>query len=159
MSEKIEAVKERRKQNIERLRKKKEEVKNRVKGVLAKKPQNTVSHNKLELLVTIVERGKAEYYLDVLQSFEVNMQCIALGSGTADAKTLGLLGLTESDKAVIFSIIQEKKIPDALMTLEEKFKTIRNGKGIAYTLPLTSVIGTLIYGFLSNNRMAVKEDK
>ena len=41
----------------------------------------------------------------------------------------------------------------------KKFNTIKDGKGIAFTIPLTSVIGTLIYGFLSNNRMAVKEEK
>ena len=30
---------------------------------------------------------------------------------------------------------------------EEKFHTIKDGKGVACTIPLTSVIGTLIYGF------------
>ena len=166
MAEKNTTVKERRKQRAEKvtekvreLKKKKEAVKGKLKGIALKKTQNTVTHNKLELLVTIVERGKAEYYMDVLQEFEVNMQCLALGHGTADAKTLGILGLSESEKAVIFSVIQQNKIPDALRTLDEKFKTIKNGKGIAYTLPFSSIIGTLIYGFLSNNKMAVKESK
>ena len=45
------------------------------------------------------------------------------------------------------------------ISLDEKFKTIKNGKGIAYTIPMTSVIGTLIFGFLSNNKMAVKDPK
>lgn len=128
--------------------------------VAAKKKKdgkNTVSTNRLKLLVTIVGRNKAEYYLDLIQSFDVNMQCILLGQGTADKSTLGLLGLTDSDKAVIVSVIQESKISDALSTLEEKFNTIKGGKGVACTLPLTSVIGALIYSFLSNNRDAVKE--
>lgn len=58
---------------------------------------------------------------------------------------------------VIISVIQESKIPDALRVLEEKFNTIKGGKGVACTVPLSSVIGTLIYGFLSNNKMVVKE--
>ncbi len=49
--------------------------------------------------------------------------------------------------------------PDALAALDNKFRTIKNGKGVAYTIPLSSVIGTLIFGFLSDNRMAVKENK
>ena len=57
----------------------------------------------------------------------------------------------------MFSVIQENKISDAMLALDEKFKTIKDGKGVACTVPLTSVIGTLIYGFLSNNRKAVKE--
>ncbi len=120
---------------------------------------NTVKSNRLKLLVTIVARKKAEYYTDLIQSFEVNMQMVILAEGTANAKMMSLLGLTDSDKAVILGVIQEDKIPEALRTLEEKFHTIKDGKGVACTIPLTSVIGTLIYGFLSNNRMTVKESK
>ena len=120
---------------------------------------NRVKSNKLKLLITIVARKKAEYYADLIQSFDVNMQMIVMAEGTANAKMLGLLGLMDTEKAVIFSVIQENKISDTLSTLEEKFQTIRDGKGVACTIPLTSVIGTLIYGFLSNNKMAVKESK
>ena len=38
--------------------------------------------------------------------------------------------------------------------LEEKFETIRNGKGVAFTVPLSSVIGVSMYQFLSNNRQS-----
>ena len=119
---------------------------------------NTVTSNKLKLLVTVVGRKKAEYYLDLLQSFDVNMQMVALAHGTANAKMLDLLGLTDSEKAVIFSVIQENKVPDAMHLLEEKFNTIKDGQGVSCTLPISSLIGALIYGFLSNNRMAVKEE-
>lgn len=120
---------------------------------------NTVTSNKLELLVTVVSRNKAEYYVDLIQSFEVNMQIVTRAQGTADEKMLSLLGLTDSPKAVIFSIIQQNKIPNAMGVLDEKFKTIKGGKGIAFTIPLTSVIGKLIFGFLSNNKMTVQEGK
>ncbi len=132
----------------------------KVKGDIAARKAanaNTVTENRLELMVTIVNRSKAEYYADLIQSFDVNMQVMALASGTADAKMLAYFGLSDSDKTVIFSVIQENKIADAFASLEEKFSTIKNGKGIAYTIPLTSVIGTLIFGFLSNNRMAIKQ--
>ena len=36
--------------------------------------------------------------------------------------------------------------------LEEKFATIKNGKGIAFAVPLSSVIGVNMYQFLSNNK-------
>lgn len=124
----------------------------------AKQSPNTVTSNRLELLVTVVGRNKAEYYQDLILSFDVNMQTTALASGTANEKMLSLLGLSDSEKAVIFSIIQQDKIPKAVRTLDEKFKTIKGGNGIAFTIPLTSVIGKLIFGFLSNNRMTVQEE-
>lgn len=118
-----------------------------------------VSSNKLKLLFTIVNRNKAEFYLDLIQSFDVNMQISTLANGMAPQSMLELLGLASNEKVVIASVIQESKISDTLAAIEEKFNTIKDGKGIAFTIPLTSVIGTLIYGFLSNNKMAVKEEK
>jgi len=140
------------KKNVER-------VKQSVEAKRAALRQNTVTQNRLKLLITTVARNKADYYTDLIQSFEVNMQMTVLAEGTADAGMLATLGLTESSKAVIFSVIQEDLLPDALAALEEKFSTIKGGKGIAFTVPLTSVIGTLIFGFLSNNEAAVKENR
>ena len=105
---------------------------------------------KLKLLVTVVNREKAELYTALLQSFEVNFQLSVSAEGTASTETLRLLGLTDSKKAVIFSVIREDRAASALRFLEEKFETIKNGKGIAYTIPMTGTIGVAIYQFLSN---------
>jgi len=134
-------------------------IKKELKLSAVKSAPNRVKSNRLKLLITIVNRRKAEYFCDLIQSFDVNMQIVTIAKGTADARMLDLLGLNESDKVVIFSVIQENKVPDALHTLDEKFNAIKGGKGIACTVPLTSVIGTLIYGFLSNNKSVVKEGK
>ena len=134
----------------------KKNVKEKISKKIAANP-NAVTSNRLKLLITIVSRPKADYFTDVLQAFEVNLQTVLMAQGTANAKTLSLLGLADTDKAVILSVIQENKVPDALSVLEEKFNTIKDGKGVAWTVPLSSVIGTLIYRFLSNNKTAVKE--
>ena len=105
---------------------------------------------KLKLLVTVVNREKAELYTALLQSFEVNFQIAVSAEGTANTETLRLLGLTDSKKAVILSVIREDMAASALRFLEEKFETIKNGKGIAYTIPMTGTIGVAIYQFLSN---------
>lgn len=112
---------------------------------------------KLELLVLVVNRNKAEFYLDFLNGFEINLHTIMPAHGTAKTEILEYLGLADDSKAVIFNIIREDQIPAALSALEEKFHTIRNGKGIAFTIPLTGTIGVAIYQFLSNNRMTSKE--
>ncbi len=105
---------------------------------------------KLKLLVTVVNRTKAEFYTDLLESFEVNMQMVLRARGTAGSEMLHYMGLEESEKTVIFSLIREDQAGPALNALSEKFKTLRNGKGIAYTIPLSGVIGAAIYQFLSN---------
>ncbi len=120
--------------------------------------KNTVTENKLEILITTVARNKAEYFTDLIQSFDVNLQMTVLAEGTANFGMLAALGINNVSKAVIISVIQEKKREEAMATLEEKFNTIKGGKGVAISIPMSSVIGALIFGFLSNNK-AVVEDK
>jgi hypothetical protein len=116
---------------------------------------NTVNDSaikKLKLLFTIVDRPKGEFYLDVISQFDVNCQMAMGGLGTATSDLVDILGL-EPHKAVILSVIREDKVDAVMNTLEEKFHTIRNGKGIAFAVPLSSVIGVNMYQFLSDNRM------
>lgn len=112
---------------------------------------NDTAIKKLKLLFTVVERQKAEFYLDVLSQYEVNCQLVVSGKGTATSEIVDLLGLN-NQKAVILSVIREDRTDDVMNMLEEKFATIRNGKGIAFAVPLSSVIGVNLYQFLSNNR-------
>ena len=122
-------------------------------------PERAVTPQKLKLLITIVNKNKAEFYMDFLQSFEVNLQLKMNARGTANSELLHYMGLEESEKRVIFSLIREDQAQPALQALEEKFKTLRGGKGIAYTVPLSSVAGVAIYQFLSNNNRMAKEKK
>lgn len=139
-------------------RRKKFASKNTAPAVAKEANSNTVTSNRLKLLITIVNRHKAEFYTDLIQSYSVNMQMVLMAHGTADARMLSLLGLADNEKAVILSVIQENNTEKALLKIDEKFRTIKDGKGVAFTIPLTSVIGALIYGFLSDNRMMVKEN-
>lgn len=108
--------------------------------------------DKMQLLFTVVNRSKTEFYIDLLGNFEVNLQLVLNGQGTVTDKHLELLGLTDSDRSVIISAIRRDRAKDALAALEEKFKTVRGGKGIAYTVPMKSTIGVAIYQFLSNKK-------
>jgi len=70
---------------------------------------------------------------------------------------MALMGLEDSEKRVIFSVVREDMAPRVLLALEEKFATIKNAKGIAMTVPLSGMIGVAIYQFLSNNRKGGKQ--
>lgn len=107
---------------------------------------------KLKLLVTVVDRPKGEFYLDVLSQFEINLQMVVGGIGTAKSEFIEMLGLN-IHKAVIFSIIREDMAGRIMDCLETKFRTIKNGKGIAFAVPLSSVIGVSMYQFLSNSKL------
>ena len=114
---------------------------------------NTINESaikKLKLLFTVVERSKSEFYLDVLSEFEVNFQMVMGGKGTAASELLDVLGLNPH-KAVILSVVREDMVDEIMKCMEDKFATIRQGKGISFAVPLSSVIGVNMYQFLSNN--------
>ncbi len=120
-----------------------------MKEKIEKRQENFKAPIKLEMLVTVVNRPKADFFVDLLEQFEINMQMVTYGEGTASSELINSLGLS-TQKAVIFSIVRSDKINKIKETLEEKFKTIRNGKGISFTIPLSSVIGASIYQFMCN---------
>lgn len=123
------------------------------KNSKTKKPAPAASgFKKLKLLITVVNRNKTEFYTDFLSAFDINFQTSVLAQGTARSETLYMLGLEDSDKSVIFSVLREDKATEAMQALDEKFHTLKNGKGIAFTVPMSSVIGAAIYRFLSNHQ-------
>ena len=146
---KKEEIKTKTKAKLENAKTKLEKVKKTVrsKAQTAKKP---LAPHKLMLLVTIVARNKADFYLDLLQGFEVNMQMEVSAFGTA-RKGFGLLE-SDLEKQVLFSVIREDNLPAAVAALEDKFATIRGGKGVAFAVPFTSIIGVASYQFLSNKQ-------
>lgn len=111
--------------------------------------QKPLAPNKLLLLVTVVPRRKAEFFLDLMQSFEVNLQMEVSAFGTASS--FGLLN-SDREKQALFSVIRQDMAQQALQELEKKFSTIRGGKGIAFTIPMTSTVGVAVYKFLSNKQ-------
>ena len=113
---------------------------------------NETAIKKLKLLFTVVDRNKGEFYLDVISQFHANCQLVLPGMGTAASEIVELLGLN-IHKAVVVSVVREDLVDDIMTTLETKFETIRNGKGVAFAVPLSSVIGVNMYQFLSDNRM------
>ena len=81
---------------------------------------NTVNESaikKLKLLVTVVDRNKAEFYLDVLGQFPINCQMAMAGTGTAHSELVELLGLN-IHKAVILSIVREDLVDEVMKVLE-----------------------------------------
>lgn len=115
---------------------------------------NTINESaikKLKLIITVVDHSKAELYLDILSQFDVNFQMVTGGKGTATSDIIDMLGLN-LHKAVLLSVVREDMVVPIIKCLEEKFETIRNGKGIAIAVALSGVIGVNMYQFLSNNK-------
>lgn len=110
---------------------------------------------KLEILCTIVQRSKADFYMNALEGYDINYQTLCYAKGSAPTEALQKLGITDDSKAIIFSVVKEEKIKEITNLYEEKLFKTHNGRGIAFTIPLDSIIGVMVYRFLAN----IKEDE
>lgn len=107
---------------------------------------------RLKVLVAVVNNRRTEYFLDIIEDQEINMQMVVRGQGTTDSRVLEVFGLDEKTKSLLVGLVREDKEKKILDILEDKFKQVKNGKGIAFTIPIDSLIGVSIYQFLSNQR-------
>ena len=103
----------------------------------------------LNLLLTIVDRGKGDGVAQLLQREGVLAHFIALGNGTADQGLLSLLGLKDTAKDVVFSFMRRDTAVKALRKLSYALDIDLPGRGIAFLLPLSSVGGSQTRDYLS----------
>ena len=110
----------------------------------------------LELVIAIVEKSKTPFYVDLLQSLGSNMQVVTGAKGTADVRILDMLGLVNHEQNAIFTVVRSDRLEETMDALEDRFQNLKNGKGIAMAVPLSSTIGTMVYGFLTGDERMVK---
>lgn len=141
VKETVQAKKEERKEKIEEI---KEKVQTR-----NDKNQPLTAPKKLKVLFTIVPRNKADFYLDILKGYEINLQMILFGTGTMP-KALAAQLHASPDKAVILSVVNAEYVKPIMNAYEDKYFKLINGQGIAFTVPFSSMIGKAAYQFLAN---------
>lgn len=117
-----------------------------------KKIARNIAPDKLEMLVLIVHKEKIRFYTNLIQTMEANFHLNLPASGTSEKAIVSYIGLNEPNRAAILSVIREDKEKDLLEVLDENFNQIKGGGGIAFTIPLSSLIGSLVYSFLSNDK-------
>ena len=113
---------------------------------------------RLELLITIVDKNRASSYADFIQAYDVNLQVVVPARGTAKDEILEYLGLADSDRAAIFSVVREDRLEELSEAIEDRFRSLKNGNGICVAMPFSSVIGRLAFGFLSNDERIADEE-
>ena len=114
------------------------------------------STKKLNLLFTIVKKNKVDYFIDLLQGYDANLQFVFVANGTTDSM---LFTDEVGTKRVIMSVLTSDKVDQVMSILKEKFEEIKDGKGVAFAVPFSSMIGVSLFNFMSNNRSVFTENR
>jgi hypothetical protein len=94
-----------------------------------------------EILITIVDRNNGDKIVKLFESLNICANIILLGTGTANSDILDFLGIGETAKDVVLTLINESKVTQAFDLLYDKMQLEKPGKGIAFTVPMASIVG------------------
>ena len=99
----------------------------------------SVQNRRLKLVVTIAERGKGDRIKEVCDKVHKAFHLNFMGQGTAPTRILEYLGLSNSEKDIIFSVIPEDLVTEVLEFLKHELELDKHGGGIAFSIPISSV--------------------
>ena len=109
----------------------------------------TVPIQRLKLVVTIAERGKGSRIKEVCNKVHKAFHLSFMGHGTAPTRTMEYLGLANSEKDIIFSVVPEELASDVLKSLKHELELDKKGGGIAFSIPVSSVGSPLTLKMIS----------
>ncbi len=108
-----------------------------------------VNVQKVKLLVTIVNRGKGNKLIDLCKTEFVTYHLLLMGRGTAKSEILDYLGLGETDKDIVLSVVTEDLFPVVWEKIKEAMDFDEPGNGIAFSIPISSVGGPMTLKFIA----------
>ena len=94
--------------------------------------------NSLCMLFIIINRSDEKKVLKIINKYKVGFKVIMYGQGTASSSLLEYFDLNDEDKAIITSVLPPILCKNLLIDLKEKMNVEDHGKGIAFSISLSS---------------------
>lgn len=92
----------------------------------------------LSLLMVIAPTFLETKYLEILNKYKVKFKSITYAKGTASSSVLEYFGLNEVERIVIFAVLPKITGKHILRYTKSRLKIDEPGKGIAFTIPISS---------------------
>ncbi len=93
----------------------------------------------IKLLIIVTSINSSHKLIQSLNKRGVYYCNYVRGKGTANKEVLDFLGIGETEKDLIFALVDEKIIPDVFKFLSSKQDYVGRSKGIAFTISLDSI--------------------
>ncbi len=120
----------------------------KVGGKIGVKPPAPKKPGRVKLLFGVVNPSDEGNFKEILDDVSVALSFTFAGTGTARSQLLDYLGIGESTKAVVVSLIPESDEDAIMRVLHAKMALYLVGKGISFTVPLTGISEITANGLL-----------
>ncbi len=108
--------------------------------------------NNIQLLITIISRKDTEDFISFYEKYNVGIIYSTPCVGTAHKKTLDLLGIEQTDKTLLFSVLASEDIKMLSRKLSSEMDIDLPGRGIAISLPVSSIGGGKAMDYFLNGQ-------
>lgn len=93
----------------------------------------------IKLLVIITSSIHSQKLFEKLASYGVYYCNSVRGKGTANKEVLDFLGIGETEKELVFCLLDEKIVPQVMEFLKNDTEFVGKRKGVAFTMSLDSI--------------------
>ena len=94
--------------------------------------------NNLSMLFVIMNYSDESKFLKIINKFKTNFKVMMHGKGTASSSLLDYFGLNDEDKSVMTMVVPSNMAKKILMEIDNKINVSDHGKGIAFSISLSS---------------------
>lgn len=114
--------------------------------------------SKLKIMVIIVDRGQGDYFVHAFEKNKAPASFKVYGTGTATKEIYDILGIGETKKDIVLSLIKQSDIESFKDIVKKRFEANKKYKGISFCMEIDSVAGVLVYKYLTNTRENVRRN-
>lgn len=112
-----------------------------------------------KLLVSIVNHGDEHSLKEILDEASTTLSFSFPGRGTARSAMLDYLGIGQTEKAIILSLIPENDEDAIIKEIRAKLSLYLVGRGISFTIPLSAVSEIIANGITGAATVKTTEGK
>ena len=109
--------------------------------------------NDHEVVFAIVNSGYADDVMDIAREQGVRGGTILNARGVVKEEAAAFFGITlHQDKEILMMVVEKSIRDNVLNAIYKQMGMDKKARGIAFAIPLSSVIGVNLYRFLSDRR-------
>ncbi len=119
-------------------------------------------NKQMRAVFTIVDYSCEEQIANIYINEHVPIRIVTHGHGMADSSILDYLGFGENKKSIMISLLSPERTKRIFSILEEKMHLKKPGKGIAFSVPIssmTSFLSSIVEADSTKNTEVIKEDE
>ncbi len=102
----------------------------------------------IDLLIVITDKGKGKKVTKIFNEMQTRVQAATFGHGTASKAIYDYLGLGETLKDVIFTILPDEKINETMEKIDKELNLEKTNSGIAFAVPIKCIASMQVLNYI-----------